>query len=50
MNLPKTERHDRHAARVGQILRDLGWQRGKRDRMRGQLYMRPMIPAPPMSA
>jgi predicted P-loop ATPase len=51
MNLPTTERHDRHAGRVGQILRDLGWQRGKRHMTRGQLYVRPMptIPPPPAS-
>jgi predicted P-loop ATPase len=50
MNLPKTERSDRNAGRVGQILRDLGWQRGKRHKTRGQLYERPMVPPPPASA
>jgi predicted P-loop ATPase len=47
MNLPTTERHDRSAGRVGQILRDLGWARGKRDRTRGQLYVRPGVTPPP---
>src|SRR5579883_135116 len=42
MTLPTTERHDRNAARVGRILADLGWRRReKRDRTRGQLYIRP---------
>jgi predicted P-loop ATPase len=46
MNLPATERHERSAGRVGQILRDLGWVKGKRHMTRGQLYVRP-APAPP---
>ena len=41
MGLPDQEQHAFHAARVGQILRDLGWLRGTRDRTRGQLYVRP---------
>jgi len=40
MNLPTTERHARNATRVGTILGELGWKRGKRDRTRGQLYVR----------
>jgi predicted P-loop ATPase len=48
MNLIASERHDRNAGRVGQILRDLGWQRGKRHMTRGQLYVRPTgVPPPP---
>lgn len=41
MSLHESERHQRNAARVGQILRDLHWTKGRRDRTRGQLYMRP---------
>jgi predicted P-loop ATPase len=47
MGLPQTERHARNAARVGSILMNLSWKRGKRDRTRGQLYARPAIPLPP---
>lgn len=40
MSLPQGERHGRNAARIGQILRDLGWVKGRRDRTRGQIYER----------
>jgi hypothetical protein len=40
MDLKESERHGRNAARVAQILRDLGWRKGKRDRKRGQTYVR----------
>jgi predicted P-loop ATPase len=41
MDLQQGERHARNAGRVGNILKDLGWQEGKRDRTRGQLYLPP---------
>jgi putative DNA primase/helicase len=44
MNLPTTERHARNAARVGSVLMNLGWKRGKRHMTRGQLYARPGTP------
>jgi predicted P-loop ATPase len=47
MGLPQTERHARNAARVGSVLMNLGWKRGKRHKTRGQLYARPAIPLPP---
>lgn len=40
MNLSEGERHKANAARVAQILRDLGWKKGRRDRTRGQTYTR----------
>ena len=46
MNLPTTERHARNATRVGTILTDLKWKRGKRHMTRGQLYARPVPPPP----
>ena len=47
MNLPQVERHARNAARVGSILTNLGWRRGKRHMTRGQLYARAIAPPPP---
>jgi predicted P-loop ATPase len=38
MCLSMEEKHARNAGRVGQILRDLGWRKGKRHKTRGQLY------------
>jgi predicted P-loop ATPase len=38
MDLKEGERHKANAARVAQVLRDLGWLKGRRDRTRGQLY------------
>jgi predicted P-loop ATPase len=40
MDLSEGERHKSNAARVAQILRDLGWRKGRRDRTRGQIYTR----------
>jgi putative DNA primase/helicase len=40
MDLSESERHKSNAARVAQILRDLGWRKGRRDRTRGQIYTR----------
>lgn len=42
MDLGENERHSRNAARVAQILRDLGWIKGARHMKRGQLYARGM--------
>lgn len=41
MNLREGERHARNAGRIGQILKDLGWRKGHRDRTRGQTYTPP---------
>jgi predicted P-loop ATPase len=41
LDINPEQRHAKAAVRVGTILRDLGWQRGRRDRTRGQLYARP---------
>ena len=41
IDLTTEQKHARNAGRVGTILRELGWERGKRDRTRGQLYRRP---------
>jgi predicted P-loop ATPase len=38
MDLPQEARHERNAGRVGKILRELGWERVRRDRNRGQLF------------
>lgn len=40
-DLKPSDRHKGNAARVSQILRDLGWVKGKRHHSRGQLYLRP---------
>ena len=42
MSLHTSEQHQRNAGRVGQILKDLGWRKDRRDGRRGQLYMRPV--------
>jgi predicted P-loop ATPase len=41
MDIAKEQRNSRAAARVGAILRDLGWRRGNRHSTRGQLFERP---------
>lgn len=41
MALSDGEKHTRHAGRVGQILRTLGWIKGRRHGIRGQLYLKP---------
>jgi predicted P-loop ATPase len=41
MDLQQGERHARNAGRVGNILKELGWREGRRDRTRGQIYMPP---------
>lgn len=43
MDIQKEQRHAKNAARVGAILRALGWNRGRRDMTRGQLYARPAM-------
>lgn len=40
MELSEGERHKANAQRVAQILRDLGWKKGKRHKTRGQVYVR----------
>ncbi len=40
-DLKPGDRHKGNAARVAQILRDLGWVKGKRHHSRGQVYLRP---------
>jgi predicted P-loop ATPase len=41
LDLNTDQKHARQAARVGSILRDLGWHRAKRHSKRGQLFRRP---------
>jgi predicted P-loop ATPase len=41
MALSTESRHGRNAGRIGQILLDLGWKRGQKDRTRGRLFERP---------
>jgi predicted P-loop ATPase len=43
MEIDKSQRHSSAAARVGQILIDLGWRREKRDRIRGWLFLCPPV-------
>ena len=42
LTLSAEQRSARNAGRVGRILRDAGWHVGRRDRTRGQLYLRPV--------
>lgn len=42
MDLAERDRTKNNAVRVGQILRDLGWRKGKRHKTRGQIYARPV--------
>jgi predicted P-loop ATPase len=42
MDLHQSERHARNAGRIGQILKDLGWRKGRRDKTRGQTYTPPL--------
>lgn len=43
MALSDSEKHPRNASRVNQILRTLGWSRGRRDGIRGWLYVKPEV-------
>jgi predicted P-loop ATPase len=44
MEIPQSQRHAASAKRVGAILRELGFQKVKRDRLRGQLFESPPGP------